>query len=166
MILYWFQWVLPIFFLENILQSWCLGKTTGQLQSLQQNHTHTILNYIISVFYIVVLSYKLNKTLQLNLINVFSTTLTHKENYDCFIVMEKYLAKHFVILQWLKQAGRLKPGTENCKSREEQAGVFNGQSMTTVFPTSCTDRFGMVGSSQLIICQTFVSATKPLWQED
>lgn len=75
-------------------------------------------------FYIVVLSNKLKKTLKLNLIKVSSTILICKENCDCFVVMEKHSAKYFVILQWLKQAGRLKPGVLRIANLERNKQVF------------------------------------------
>lgn len=159
---YWF------FFLKTYYKVDAWKKLLDHFNQCSKTTINTFLNYTITVFYIVALSYKLNKTLQLSLINVSSTILTRKENYNCFIVMEKYSAKHFVILQWLKQAGRLKPGGLRIANLEKNKQVFlvDSQWPQNMLPPCCTGRFGMVGSFQLIICQTFVSATKPLWQED
>lgn len=116
----------------------------------EKKKINSLLNDIISVFYIQSSSYKFNQALQFNLIHVSSTILIHKENYDCFAVMEKHLATHllFVVLQRLKQAERLQPAALRFGRLASRMQVFllDSQRPQNLFPSCCPGRFGTAGS--------------------
>lgn len=111
---------------------------------------NSLLNDIISVFYIQSSSYKFNQALQFHLIHVSSTILIHNENYNCFAVMEKHLAMHllFVVLQRLKQAERLQPAALRFGRLASRMQVFllDSQRPQNLFPSCCPGRFGTAGS--------------------